>query len=224
MVEILSTKLFIPRPRKNLVSRQRLIERLNAGQDKKLTLIAAPAGFGKTTLLSEWIPTSPHCVTWQSLDEGDSSPARFWMYFIAALQTLSPELGRSVQALLPSLQPYDFESYIIVLINEINAFGDSFVHVFDDYHLIESTEIDHELAYLIDHQPSNLHPGRPHRRLDCWPAISRTFDAGTPGCSGFIQAFAGDHRYIVDYLVEEVLQRQSECVRTSYSRPPFSND
>jgi LuxR family maltose regulon positive regulatory protein len=157
MGEILNTKLFIPRPRKNLVSRQRLIERLNAGQEKKLTLIAAPAGFGKTTLLSEWIPRSPHCVTWLSLDEGDNSPSRFWMYFIAALQTISPELGRGAQALIPSLQPHDIESILTVLINEINAFGVSFVHVFDDYHLIDNSEIDHELAYLIDHQPSNLH-------------------------------------------------------------------
>jgi len=81
MVELLRTKLFIPRPRPNLVSRPRLIERLNAGLEKKLTLIAAPAGYGKTTLLSEWIPTSPHCVTWLSLDEGDNDPTQFWTYF-----------------------------------------------------------------------------------------------------------------------------------------------
>ena len=83
MVELLNTKLFIPRPRKNLVSRPRLIERLNAGLDKKLTLIAAPAGFGKTTLLSEWIPQSPRCVTWLSLDDDDNDPVKFWAYFIS---------------------------------------------------------------------------------------------------------------------------------------------
>jgi LuxR family maltose regulon positive regulatory protein len=269
MVEILNTKLFIPRPRTNLVSRPRLINRLNAGQDKKLTLIAAPAGFGKTTLLSEWIPRSPHCVTWLSLDEGDNSPSRFWMYFIAALQTISPELGRGVQALLPSLQPHDIESILTALINEINAFGDSFAHVFDDYHLIENTEIDHGLAYLIDHQPSNLHliiatrenPHLPLARLrardqftelrasdlrftsseaaEFLKAMSinlsvediHTLEDRTEGwiaglqlavlsmqghqdVSGFIREFAGDHRYIVDYLIEEVLQRQSECVRS----------
>jgi LuxR family maltose regulon positive regulatory protein len=82
MVELLRTKLFIPRPRSNLVSRPRLIERLSAGQDKKITLIAAPAGFGKTTLLSDWIPQSPRCVTWLSLDEGDNDSTRFWTYFI----------------------------------------------------------------------------------------------------------------------------------------------
>ena len=270
MVEILSTKLFIPRPRKNLVSRPRLIDRLNGGQDKKLTLIAAPAGFGKTTLLSEWIPRSPHCVTWLSLDEGDNSPSRFWDYFIAALQTLSPELGKGAQALLHLLPPPAIESILTVLINEINAFGDSFVHVFDDYHLIDSTEIDHELAYLIDHQPSNLHlvittrenPHLPLARLrargqltelraadlrftpaeaaeflnqvmslnlsaediaalenrtEGWIAglqLAALSMQGREDVHGFIQSFAGDHRYIVDYLVEEVLQRQPEPVRS----------
>jgi LuxR family transcriptional regulator, maltose regulon positive regulatory protein len=269
MVEILSTKLFIPRPRINLISRPRLINRLNAGLDKKLTLIAAPAGFGKTTLLSEWIPRSPHCVTWLSLDEGDNSPSRFWMYFVAALQTLSPELGRGAQALSPSLQPHDIESILTMLINEINAFGDSFVHVFDDYHFIDSTEIDYELAYLIDHQPSNLHliiasrenPHLPLARLrardqftelrasdlrftsseaagflhamslelsaedihaledrtEGWIAglqLAALSIQGNKDVSGFIREFAGDHRYIVDYLIEEVLQRQPECVRS----------
>ena len=82
MIELLGTKLFIPRPRKNLVSRPHLVERLNAGLDRILTLIAAPAGFGKTTLLSEWIPQSPRCVTWFSLDEADNDSTRFWTYFI----------------------------------------------------------------------------------------------------------------------------------------------
>jgi LuxR family transcriptional regulator, maltose regulon positive regulatory protein len=270
MDEILNTKLFIPRPRTNLVSRPHLIERLNTGQGKKLTLIAAPAGFGKTTLLSEWIPYSPHCVTWLSLDEGDNSPARFWMYFVAALQTISPELGRGAQTLLPSLQQHDIKSIITGLINEINAFGDSFVHVFDDYHLIDSTEIDHELAYLIDHQPSNLHliittredpnlhlarlrargqltelrvvdlrftPAEAaeflnqvmdlnlsadditelETRTEGWIAglqLAALSMQGHQDVTGFIRAFAGDNRYIVDYLVEEVLQRQSECVRS----------
>lgn len=269
MVEILSTKLFIPRPRKNLVSRPRLIERLNAGQDKKLTLIAAPAGFGKTTLLSEWIPSSPHCVTWQSLDEGDHSSSRFWTYFIAALQTLTPDLGKDAQALLNSIQPPAIESILNVLINEINAFDDSFFHVLDDYHLIESAEIDRELAYLIDHQPANLHliittreiPHLPLARLrardqltelrasdlrfttseaaEFLQAMSLNLSAGdiaaledrTEGWIAglqlaalsmqgrqdvpeFIRAFAGSHRYIVDYLIEEVLQRQSDCVRS----------
>ncbi len=271
MVEILSTKLFIPRPRINLVSRPRLINRLNAGQDKKLTLIAAPAGFGKTTLLSEWIPKSPRCVTWLSLDEGDNSPSRFWMYFIAALQTISPELGRGVQAVVPSLQPHDIESILTVLINEINAFGDLFVHVFDDYHLIDNTEIDRELAYLIDHQPSNLHliiatrenPQLPLARLRARDQFTELRSADlrfTPSeaaeflhamslnlsaedihaledrtegwvaglqlaalalgamtehkdAASFIKSFTGTHYFVMDYLIDEVLQQQSEKVQ-----------
>jgi LuxR family maltose regulon positive regulatory protein len=83
---ILATKLYIPRPRPNVVHRPRLIERLNEGHPsgRKLTLISAPAGYGKTTLLSEWIPQSERCVTWVSLDDGDNDPVRFWAYFIAA--------------------------------------------------------------------------------------------------------------------------------------------
>lgn len=268
MVEILSTKLFIPRPRKNLVSRQRLIDRLNAGQDKKLTLIAAPAGFGKTTLLSEWIPNSPQCVTWLSLDEGDNSPVRFWMYFIAALQTISPELGRGIQALLPSIQSKDIESILTVLINEINTFGEPFVHVFDDYHIIDNPEIDHELAYLIDHQPSNLHliiatrenPHLPLARLRARDQLNElrasdlrfissevagflhamnldlsakdilALEGRTEGwiaglqlaalalgampeqrdAASFIKSFTGTHHFVMDYLIDEVLQQQSE--------------
>jgi len=93
MVELLRTKLYIPRPRSKLVSHPRLIEHLNDGLDKKLTLIAAPAGFGKTTLLSEWIPQSPRCMTWLSLDESDNDPTQFWVYFISSLQGLRPDLG-----------------------------------------------------------------------------------------------------------------------------------
>jgi LuxR family transcriptional regulator, maltose regulon positive regulatory protein len=271
MIEILSTKLFIPRPRTNLVSRPRLVNRLNAGQDKKLTLIAAPAGFGKTTLLSEWIPRSPRCVTWLSLDEGDNSPARFWMYFIAALQTISPELGRGVEAFIPSLQPHEFESILTILINDITAFGDSFVHVFDDYHRIDNPEIDREMAYLIDHQPSNLHliiatrenPQLPLARLrardqftelrasdlrfttseaaEFLHAMSlnlsaddiRALEDRTEGwvaglqlaalalgaieehkeAASFIKSFTGTHYFVMDYLIDEVLQQQSEKVQ-----------
>jgi LuxR family maltose regulon positive regulatory protein len=173
MVELLSTKLFIPRPRSDRVSRPRLIERLNAGLDRKITMIAAPAGFGKTTLLSEWIPRCPRPVAWFSLDEGDNSPARFWAYVIAALQTLSPELGKSAQPLLSSLPTPPIKSILTSLLNEIHAFEQPFVFIFDDYHLIENTEVDDELAYLIDHQPPNLHllittridPGLPLSRL-----------------------------------------------------------
>jgi len=157
MIELLSTKLFIPRPRKNLVPRPHLIERLNSGLDKKLTLIAAPAGFGKTTLLSEWIPQSPRCVTWLSLDEGDNDSTRFWAYFITSLQKLNPDLGGSALALLQSPQAPPIISVLVALINEVIAFSDAFSVVLDDYHFIGIQPIHEALAFLITHLPANMH-------------------------------------------------------------------
>ena len=157
MIELLSTKLFIPRLRKNLVARPHLVEQLNAGLDRKFTLIAAPAGFGKTTLLSEWIPQSPRCVTWLSLDGGDNDPTKFWTYFISSLQTLSPDLGDGALSFLQSLQSPPVTSILTTLINEITAFPDTFAIVLDDYHVIESQSIHEGLTFLIDHLPGNMH-------------------------------------------------------------------
>jgi len=157
MIELLNTKLFIPRPRKNLVFRPRLVERLNAGLEKKLTLIAAPAGFGKTTLLSEWIPQSPRCVTWLSLDDADNDSTRFWTYFIVSIQQLRSELGEGALALLQSLQVPPISSILTTLINDITAFPDAFVIVLDDYHIIESQSIHEGLTFLIAHLPVNMH-------------------------------------------------------------------
>jgi LuxR family maltose regulon positive regulatory protein len=157
MVELLSTKLFIPRPRLNLVSRPRLIERLNAGLDKKLSLIAAPAGFGKTTLLSEWIPKSPNCVTWLSLDEGDNDPTQFWAYFISALQGLRSEIGENALARLQSPQPPPITSILSALINDITAFPDTFSAVLDDYHVIHSQPIHEAMRFFIANLPAQVH-------------------------------------------------------------------
>ena len=157
MVELLRTKLFIPRPRKGLVFRSRLVDRLNAGLDKNLTLVAAPAGFGKTTLLSEWIPKSPRCVTWLFLDEGDNDPTQFWAYFIASLQGLNPDLGASALALIQSAQAPPIKSILIELINDVTAFSERFASVLDDYHFIDSQPIHDALSFLIDHLPANMH-------------------------------------------------------------------
>jgi LuxR family maltose regulon positive regulatory protein len=157
MLELVRTKLFIPRPRKNLVRRPRLVERLNRGLDGKFTLIAAPAGFGKTTLLSEWIPQSPCCVTWLSLEQSDNDPTRFWTYFIASLQSLSPQLGENALALLQSSQAPPIASILTVLINEITAFEEMFALVLDDYHAIDSQSIHQSLTFIIDHLPRNMH-------------------------------------------------------------------
>ena len=118
---LLTTKLNIPPTRPELVSRPRLIEQLNEGLNYKLILISAPAGFGKTTLLSEWVhQNKPRIPTaWVSLDEGDNDPIRFWDYFITALQTLEPSYGESVKALLRSPEPPPAESLMTVLINEL---------------------------------------------------------------------------------------------------------
>jgi LuxR family transcriptional regulator, maltose regulon positive regulatory protein len=141
-VPILATKLYIPPPRPKLVLRPRLIERLNEGLQRKLTLISAPVGYGKTTLLSEWIPQSERCVTWLSLDDGDNDPVRFWAYFIAALQMLDAEIGRNTLALMrtPLLPPV--EAILTSLLNEIAAFPDNFALVLDDYHVMDAKPVD----------------------------------------------------------------------------------
>lgn len=157
MTNLLTTKLYIPRPRSNLVSRPRLTEHLNAGLDRNLTLIAAPAGFGKTTLLSEWMPQSPRCVTWLSLDEADNDPTRFWTYIIASLQQIRPDLGAGALALLQSPQAPPIPSILTALINDIVAFPDAFCLVLDDYHLIEFQPIHEAVAFLVAHLPANMH-------------------------------------------------------------------
>ena len=157
MVELLRTKLYIPRIRSNLVSRPRLIERLNTGLDKKLTLIAAPAGFGKTTLLSEWIPQCTRKVVWLSLDENDNDPARFWVYFIISLQQLRQNLGSDALGLLQSPQALPITSVLTSIINETAAVSEEFAVVLDDYHVIDFQPIHDALAFMIDHLPANMH-------------------------------------------------------------------
>src|SRR5665647_433967 len=128
---ILATKLYIPLPRPRVVQRSRLIEQLNEGLVGKLTLLSAPAGFGKTTLVSEWIASCGRPVAWLSLDEGDNDPTRFLTYFIAALQTIAPKIGTGVLAILQSPQPPSSESILTSLLNEIVTIPDSFLLVID---------------------------------------------------------------------------------------------
>jgi LuxR family maltose regulon positive regulatory protein len=142
--------------RPNLVPRSRLTERLNQGFAHKLTLISAPAGFGKTTLLSAWIPHSERSVTWVSLDAGDNDPTRFWSYFIAALQMLQGSLGENALALLRSPQPLPTELFLTTLLNEIAAFPDRFALVMDDYHVLETPLLHEAITYLIEHLPPQM--------------------------------------------------------------------
>src|SRR6266568_1479686 len=154
---ILATKLYIPRLRPNVVSRPRLLERLNEGLHRKLTLIAAPAGFGKTTLVSAWVAGCDRPVAWLSLDAGDSDPIRFLTYLVAALQTIAPNIGEGVSGVLQSPQPPPTESIQTALLNEITTIPDHFVLVLDDYHVLDAKAVDHALTYLVEHLPPQMH-------------------------------------------------------------------
>ena len=166
---MLATKLYIPSPRPDMVRRSRLIDRLNVGLSRtpSVTLISASAGFGKTTLVSEWIATltpDPVRVAWLSLDEGDNDPARFLVYLVAALQTIVPKIGEGVLAVLQSPQPPPTEAILTTLLNEITTISDNFILVLDDYHVVDSQPVDQALAFLVEHLPPQTAPGHRHPR------------------------------------------------------------
>jgi LuxR family maltose regulon positive regulatory protein len=249
-----------------------LIDRLNQGLQvgHKLILISAPAGFGKTTLVSEWVTGGKRPVAWFSLDEGDNDSTRFLTYLIAAVQTIDANIGEGVLAVLQSHQPPPTETVLTALLNEISTIPDSFVLVLDDYHLIDTKPVDDALTFLLEYLPPQMQlvivtredPNLPLARLrgrgqltelrvadlrfthveaaeflnramglglaaeevssletrtEGWIAglqLAALSMRGREDVRGFIHAFAGDDRYIVDYLVEEVLQRQHERVRS----------
>jgi len=273
---LLLTKLYVPPLRTNLVLRPRLVERLNEGlsSGRKLTLISAPAGFGKTTLVSEWLAGCQRPVAWLSLDEGDNDPSRFLTYLIAALQAIAANIGEGVLGVLQTPQPPSTESILTALLNEITIISDHIILVLDDYHLIDSKPIDEALIFLLEHLPPQMHlaiatredPPMPlarlrargqltelraadlrftpaeaaeflnrMMRLDLSPENISALEArtegwiaglqlaalalqgslfiqGQPDPTSFIRSFTGSHRFILDYLVEEVLQRQPERV------------
>jgi LuxR family maltose regulon positive regulatory protein len=285
-IPILATKLYIPPPRPKAVLRPRLIERLNESLSAghKLTLISAPAGFGKTTLVSEWIAgcerREPEVrvseplvqVAWLSLDAGDNDPARFLAYLVAALQTIFAGIGAGVLAALESPQPPATDALLTVLLNEIAAIGQEFILVLDDYHLVDAKPVDQALPFLLEHQPPQMHlviatredPQLPLARLRArgqltelraadlrfTPAEAAEFlnqvmrlnlsgeniaalETRTEGwiaglqlvalsmqghasrdAASFIKSFTGSHRFVLDYLVEEVLGQQPESVQT----------
>jgi ATP/maltotriose-dependent transcriptional regulator MalT len=267
---LLLTKLYILPPRPKIILRSRLIERLNEGMHCKLTLISAPAGFGKTTLVSEWVAACERQAAWLSLDEGDSDPARFLAYLVAALQTIKAEIGAGLLGALQSPQPPPPEMILTALLNEITTVPDNFVLVLDDYHVIDSKPVDEALTFLLEHLPPQMHlviatredPHLPLARLrargqltelravdlrftpaeatdflnqvmglnlaaediaaleartEGWIAglqLAALSMRGYPDSASFIQSFTGSHHFVLDYLVEEVLQRQSESVQT----------
>lgn len=268
---LLSTKLFVPQPRPGLVARPRLVERLNEALSFPLVLLSAPAGFGKTTVIAQWIasnePQIP--VAWFQVEEADNDPVRFWDYFIAALRTVKPDIGETASVMLHSPEPYSTESVLTVLVNDITAISSDFAVVLDDYHVIVTEAIHAGMTFLVEHLPAQVHmviaarvdPPLPLARLrgkgmmleihadelrfslddatrlfrelktpklsagDISALTERTEGwavglkmAGLSmgeqkDISAFITAFSGSQRYVMDYLIEEVLEKQSPGVR-----------
>ena len=267
---LLATKLAIPPIRSDLILRPRLFNKLEACLEHPLTLLAAPAGFGKTVLLSAWARQHKQSVGWVSLDSSDNDPAQFWTYVLATLDALHPGLGAEPLSWLQSEQPAQIETVLVAFMNALGALRQDVVLILDDYHLIEEPPIHRTMTYLLDHLPPQFHlmlasrvdPSLPLARLRARHHLMElraddlrfTFDEaatflnemmgfqlaehdiaaletrtegwiaglqlaalsmqGRKDIAGFISAFAGSHRYIVDYLTEEVLHQQPEQVRT----------
>jgi LuxR family transcriptional regulator, maltose regulon positive regulatory protein len=270
---LLETKLNVPAIRRRLVERPRLMERLDRTSEATLTLVSAPAGFGKSTLIASWLTkaaASTHRrAAWLSLETADNDPPVFWTYLIAALRKALPQVGDGSLPLLDPSQPR-VGMAIAQLINELGTVSDDVVLVLDDYHAIETPEIHEDIAFLLDHLPAQLHlvistradPPLPLARmraggqlievraadlrftaeeasayfrhvagLDLDASAVAALEGRTEGwiaalqlaglsmqgredVAEFIAGFAGDDRYIVDYLVEEVLLRQTDAVRS----------
>jgi LuxR family transcriptional regulator, maltose regulon positive regulatory protein len=269
----LATKLYVPQLPLQIVRRPHLVERLQQAVERPLTLIAAPAGFGKTTLISSWLQQAPLPVAWISLEHDDDDLTRFWSYVFIALSRVHPGIGTSALALLQAstLAPLPpIETVLAVWINDLAALPHEVALVLDDYHVITAQAIHRSLTYLLDHLPPQLHlviatradPPLSLARLRAHGHLTEiraadlrftseetaafltcalglelsaqniaTLEARTEGwiaglqlaalsmqehkdIPGFLKAFTGSHRYIIDYLVEEVLARQPKLVQT----------
>jgi len=163
---LLATKITLPPLRSNLVTRPRLIAQLDIGwrQGRAITLVAAPAGYGKTTLVRSWLEPYASRTAWVALDANDGQPSRFWSYVIAALQTIKTGVGRDLQQVLQTqrfqaapLDHAEIEAGLAALINDLAQLPDRLILILDDYHLIESHDVQRQVAFLIDHLPVSLH-------------------------------------------------------------------
>ncbi|HET6985780.1 MAG TPA: helix-turn-helix transcriptional regulator, partial [Kribbella sp.] len=262
---LVETKLYRPRSRQGLVPRPRLDERLLRKEGTGLTLVSAPAGFGKTTLVSTW---TAERTAWVSLEESDQDPITFWTYVLTALERAAPGVAEGALVVLQSSRT-PIETILAGVLNELSVLPDDVDLVLDDYHLADGLEISRGMTYLLDHLPPQLHllistradPALPLARLRARGELVEvraadlrftldevsaylndvtglgldataiaTLEERTEGwiaalglaalslqdrsdAAGFIDGFAGDDRYVVDYLVDEVLDRQPDDVR-----------
>ncbi|HLN70362.1 MAG TPA: LuxR C-terminal-related transcriptional regulator [Streptosporangiaceae bacterium] len=271
---LLATKLHVPRPRPDLVPRPRLAERLDEGLARGLMLVCAPAGYGKTVLLADWVRRCHPPAAWLSLDVGDNDPARFWRHGVAALDQARPGLAERVGPLLGPPAPSSYEGLVTALINELAAGpdADQVLLVLDDYHLIDSEAVHESLGFLLEHRPPGLRlvlasrsdpplalarlrgrgqlaelraaelrftvdeaaallqvaagpnaalPGAEVEalvaRTEGWAAglqLAGMSLRGHEDVARFVGEFTGSNRYVLDYLAEEVLERQSGPMRT----------
>ena len=154
---LLHTKLMPPRLHSTVIQRGVLLRRLDASPTKKLTLISAPTGFGKTTIVSMWLVSRKFKSAWVTLDENDNDPARFWTYVVSALRTFDSAVGKSTLSALMAPQPPSFQTLLSPLVNDLARLKDSCVLVLDEYHTITSAEINDSLSFLIQHLPESLH-------------------------------------------------------------------
>ena len=268
-ITLLNTKLYIPPIRSDLVARPRLVERLESNMDRKITLVSAPAGFGKTTLLSEWVHDRNRSAAWISLDKGDNDLARFLTYFITAFHNIGNTMREETLQLVESPKLPSIEVLLTPLINSATESSSQFVLILDDYHVITNTEVHEAVRFILDNIPPNMHlvlssradPPWPLSRMrargemaeirandlrftieevtnflndvmgfDLSPTDIHLLESRTEGwiaglqmaalsmqgrsdLSGFIKALSGSHRFIMDYLVEEVIDKQSREIQ-----------
>src|SRR5918998_3809184 len=157
MGPLLATKLHVPRRRRGLVARPRLSERLSRGTESALTLVSAPAGFGKTTLLTEWLATAEGPSTaWLTLDQRDDDPVLFWTYLLSALQKAAQEVGGKALARLQEPNA-SIDEVLAILVNELDAVQEDLVLVLDDYHVISAREVHDGMTFLLEHLPPRMH-------------------------------------------------------------------
>ncbi len=264
---LLRTKLYIPSPQPGLVVRPRLLQRM--GEGRRLTLVSAPAGFGKTTLLSNWLSSSPETVAWVSLDAKDNNPVQFWTYVVAALQTVDANVGQMAQHYLAANPLPAFEIILTALLNDLSMLPNRLFLVLDDYHAIETPSIHQSLAFVLEHAPrqlyliiatradpplplarwrargqmneiraadlrftteeaatffstainSELHPhalAALEERTEGWIAglqLAALSMQNRQDISEFVAAFTGSHHYVLEYLTEEVLNRQPDDIQ-----------